>query len=196
MGAETSSMSTSSDRRPGLGTTVALAGFAAALVYGAFGAKLGLGAPLIVLGFGGMTIALCGLALFRMLDPLLRPEGTLPEARRPSVRKRELEREKQLVLKAIREIENDFQMRKTSEEDYKEMTQRYRARAMRLIREIDAGDDYRVLIEQELKTRLAALALALRPCPACKTENDGDAQFCKKCGKPFAAEPTAPVGIH
>ena len=46
---------------------------------------------------------------------------------------RELEREKQLVLKAIKEIEFDYQMRKIAERDYREMVERYRNRAMRLI---------------------------------------------------------------
>ena len=67
---------------------------------------------------------------------------------------RELEREKQLVLKAIKEIEFDYQMRKIAERDYREMVERYRNRAMRLISEIDAGDDFRGLIEKELKLRL------------------------------------------
>ena len=67
---------------------------------------------------------------------------------------RELEREKQLVLKAIKEIEFDYQMRKISERDYREMVERYRNRAMRLISELDAGGDYRGLIEKELKLRL------------------------------------------
>ena len=39
---------------------------------------------------------------------------------------RELEREKQLVLKAIKEIELDYQMRKIAERDYREMVERYR----------------------------------------------------------------------
>jgi hypothetical protein len=102
---------------------------------------------------------------------------------------RELERDKQAVLKAIREIELDYQMRKIAEPDYRDMLQRYRTRAMRIIRELDAGDNYRALIEEELKTRLSAMAAApvataaLTPaCPACGTGNDTDALFCKKCG--------------
>ena len=67
---------------------------------------------------------------------------------------RELEREKQLVLKAIKEIEFDYQMRKIAERDYREMVERYRNRAMRLISEIEAGGDFRGLIEKELKLRL------------------------------------------
>ena len=117
---------------------------------------------------------------------------------------RELEREKQLVLKAIKEIEFDYQMRKIAEREYREMVERYRNRAMRLISEIDAGGDFRGLIEKELKLRLdlpvadptantaapagtkppsEGAAPAARPtCPACKTENDTDAKFCKSCG--------------
>ena len=113
---------------------------------------------------------------------------------------RELEREKQLVLKAIKEIEFDYQMRKISERDYREMVERYRNRAMRLISELDAGGDYRGLIEKELKLRLelpvadtAPAAPTARPrttaapacpakCGACQTENDPDAKFCKSCG--------------
>jgi hypothetical protein len=107
---------------------------------------------------------------------------------------RELERDKQAVLKAIREIELDYQMRKVAEPDYKEMLQRYRTRAMRIIRELDAGDNYRVLIEEELKTRLSAMAAApvsaapaTTACPSCATPNDPDALFCKKCGVKLGA---------
>jgi hypothetical protein len=174
--------------RPRLrGTAVALGGTAAAVLYGRFGAGLEFGAALVVLALGGLALALCGLALYRVLDPLFREDAGLVEGPRAPVRRRELEREKQLVLKAIREVEHDYQMRKVSEADYKEMTQRYRARAMRLLQEIDAGDDFRVLIEQELKSRLAALeaaaAIAARTCAACGSENDPDAVFCKKCGQ-------------
>jgi hypothetical protein len=139
-----------------------LAGATAALVYGVVGAKLSPSAPLVILTLGGGAVAFCGLSLYRVLEPLLRPAAVAARAAEgaQNVRLRELDREKQLVLKAIREIEHDFQMRKISESDYKEMTHRYRTRAMRLIREIDAGDDFRGLIEQELKTRLAAEAAA------------------------------------
>jgi len=89
------------------------------------------------------------------------------------------------------------------------MVERYRNRAMRLISELDAGGDYRGLIEKELKLRLelpvadapspaattvadaapapaataAPAPAATRPvCASCKTENDVDAKFCKSCG--------------
>src|SRR4029453_8095940 len=140
---------------------------------------------LLILTAGGLVLGLCGMALFKVLDPLLRPATAGARAGKAieAPRLRELEREKQLVLKAIREIEHDFQMRKISDADHKELTQRYRTRALRLISQIDAGDDFKTLIEQELKTRLSALDAARSACPSCGTPNESDAEFCKKCGK-------------
>ena len=130
------------------------------------------------------------MALFRVLDPLLRPATAAKrqEKATESARLRELEREKGLVLKAIREIEHDHQMRKISDADHKELTQRYRGRALRLINQIDAGDDFKTLIEQELKTRLSALEAARSACAGCGVANEADARFCKKCGKTLAAD--------
>ena len=186
-------------RRNFLSPLLALAGAAAGIAYGALGARLSFGPPLVVLGLGGMTLTLAALALYRVIDPLLRTGPDQVEAPQAPARLRELERDKQAVLKAIREIELDYQMRKIAEADYKEMLQRYRVRAMRIIRELDAGDNYRTLIEEELKTRLAAMGSA-KPapastvtadqaaCPSCGTTNDGDALFCKKCGTKLGAK--------
>jgi hypothetical protein len=185
-----------------------LGGAVVAVAYASIAEKMRFGPPLVMVGLGGLTLVLSAVALWRVVDPLARAEGPSDEAPRAPQRIKELEREKQLVLKAIKEIELDFQMRKIAEPDYKEMIERYRARAMRLISEIEAGDNYRQLIERELKDRLAALeareqgqapaALAAaaadavvapavvpaRPatCAGCGTTNDEDAQFCKKCG--------------
>jgi hypothetical protein len=180
------------------------AGFAAVLVYGLAIERMRFAPPLVMLALGGMTLAFAAAALWRMIDPLARPESAVAAttvAGRGIVR--ELEREKQLVLKAIKEIELDFQMRKIAERDYREMVERYRNRAMRLISELDAGGDYRGLIEKELKLRLdlpeavsppttkaeppaskaPSPAPSARPiCGSCKTENDTDAKFCKSCG--------------
>ena len=175
------------------------AGAAIVLVYGLVVEHMRFGPPLVMLALGGMTLAFTAAALWRMIDPLARAESasaaTVVQGRGVM---RELEREKQLVLKAIKEIEFDYQMRKIAERDYREMVERYRNRAMRLISEIDAGGDFRGLIEKELKLRLdlpvadaapatpaatSTTAPAARPlCPACKTENDPDAKFCKSCG--------------
>ena len=100
----------------------------------------------------------------RVIDPLTGEPGSSASAARGGRRARELEREKQLVLKAIKEVELDYQMRKIAERDYREMVERYRTRAMRLMSEIEAGDDYRALIEKELAMRLKLEAA--KPAPA------------------------------
>ena len=144
-------------RRRVPGWAAALVGAALAAGYGAGLEKLQFGPPLVMLALGGMTLALCGLALWRVIEPLTRSSNELGGTRESNApgRARELEREKQLVLKAIKEIELDHQMRKIADVDYREMIARYRARAMRLISEIEVGDNFRELIERELKDRLA-----------------------------------------
>ncbi len=137
------------------GWLVALIGAALGVGFGAGVERLMFGPPLIMVALGGMTLALSGMALWRVIDPLTRPEGTLGREARGPGRARELEREKQAVLKAIKEIELDHQMRKISDGDYRELIERYRGRAMRLISEIEAGDNFKELIERELKDRLA-----------------------------------------
>src|SRR6185437_14967941 len=123
-------------------------------------------------------LALTAAAFIRVVDPLAGNSGSGASAPvRGRRRPRELEREKQLVLKAIKEIELDYQMRKIAERDYREMVERYRTRALRLMTEIEAGDDYRSLIEKELAMRLkldagrpaGAAPAPSSTCPACST---------------------------
>jgi hypothetical protein len=149
---------TTSQRRgiPGVWLAVA-AGTVAAVLWGVWRIGLSFDPPLVILGIGGATLVAVGWTLYRVVEPLLRVADELPESEQVPARRRELEREKQAVLKAIREIENDYQMRKISDADHREMLARYRGRAMRLLGELDAGDNYAVLIEQELKLRLAAI---------------------------------------
>jgi hypothetical protein len=175
---------------------LALAGALAAALYALLVEKMRFGPPFVMFALGGMTLALTAAALVRVIDPLAGGPGSgAASSARGGRRARELDREKQLVLKAIKEVELDYQMRKIAERDYREMVERYRTRAMRLMSEIEAGDDFRALIEKELAMRLkldsgkpvasaAAPPVAPSPptCAACSTINDGDAQFCKKCG--------------
>jgi len=175
-----------------------LGGGAVASVYGVGVMHMRMGAPLVMMGLGGLTLVLAGIALWRVLDPLSRADlAWSGQAPRSSGRIKELEREKQLVLKAIKEIELDYQMRKIAEVDYKEMVERYRGRALRVMSELEAGDNYRPLIERELRDRLAlaekapatstSAATAPGLCNSCGTKNDEDAQFCKKCGGKLAS---------
>jgi hypothetical protein len=143
------------------------------------------------------TTALVGMAVLRTVRPLV----TTQEDRTPMVGERKraaLEREKMLALRALKELEFDRSMRKISEDDYREMSTRLRARATRIIRQLDAGAGYRARIEADLARRLGESAdskgrassaaerrpeLPARACLACATTNDADARFCKSCGK-------------
>ncbi|MGE0447585.1 MAG: zinc ribbon domain-containing protein [Vicinamibacterales bacterium] len=101
-----------------------------------------------------------------------------------------LEREKSLVLRTIKELEFDRAMGKVSEKDFADMSARLRARAARLIRQLDAGASYRDQIKQEIETRVGRAATS-KPttieCPHCGTTNDSDAKFCKSCGASLEA---------
>jgi hypothetical protein len=110
----------------------------------------------------------------------------------------ELEREKALTLRAIKELEFDRAMGKLSAADFEEMAGRLRARAMSLMRQLDATSAYRELIERDLAARLRREAPPVAPGPApdaapasptacaCGTHNDADAAFCKRCGTRLA----------
>jgi hypothetical protein len=135
--------------------------------------------------------ALAGLAALRTVLPLLGAYDTRTMVIGERVRTT-LERDKLLTLRALKELEFDRAMGKVSEEDYKEMTARLRARASRLMRQLDAGVGYRERIEQDLAKRLgdrpvasATAAEAGRSCAKCATVNDTDAKFCKNCGEKF-----------
>ena len=153
------------------------------------------GQGVIVVVLSSVLIAasvLVGLAAVRMLKPLVSPE----EDRTPMVGHRTraaLEREKMLALRSIKELEFDRAMGKLSEPDWREMSGRLRARATRLMRQLDAGAGYREQIERDLEKRLAEAQVAgarhapiserlSSDCPSCQTANDADARFCKQCG--------------
>ena len=81
-------------------------------------------------------------------------------------------------------------MGKVSEADFEEMGHRLRARAIRLMKQLDVeAVDFLAVIERELEERLGrtaepppATGVATLTCVGCGTSNDGDARFCKKCG--------------
>jgi len=110
---------------------------------------------LILLSFTIGAAGLAAAACYRMLAPLaLRDVSLLSE--RPTERAlAALEREKALVLRSIKELEFDRAMGKVSPKDFDEMAGRLRARALLLMKQIDAGGSgYRELIERELQARL------------------------------------------
>jgi len=149
-----------------------------------------------------LTIGAAGFAagaLYRTLVPLVGKDSFTTETPVDPGRRAELEREKLLILRAIKELEFDRAMGKVSGRDFDEMSGRLRARALVIMRGLDAGGAaYRELIERELTARLRRPGAA-RPSPGpqpaarragaaapvaclCGTRNDPDAAFCKRCG--------------
>ncbi len=130
---------------------------------------------------------LVGMAALRVVRPLVTTHddrGALIGQRTRAA----LEVEKNNTLRTIKELEFDRAMGKMSEEDFREMSVRLRARAARLIKQLDAGSGYRSQIEKDLARRLGehqekGAAAALRSCAKCRTGNDPDAKFCKNCGE-------------
>ena len=143
----------------------------------------------ILLGIMMATAALVGFAALRMLRPLVTNEEdrTVMIGQRTRVA---LEREKQMTLRSIKELEFDRAMGRLSDEDWKEMSGRLRSRVARVMKQLDTGSGYRDQIEKDLAKRIgegaseprSAKALAERVCASCNTSNDADAKFCKSCG--------------
>ena len=174
----------------------------------------------VFLGLSAFALVMVIGLLIRSARALVEEGGAADGVQATGRRKKELEREKQLLLKALKELEFDHEMGKISDADFRDIGGGYRARAMRVLRQLDEqGADYKALVEKELKARLGAAeakpaeagppspdppaeapkpaetpkpAQATKPaaltrCAGCGTSNDGDAVFCKKCGKKVAA---------
>jgi hypothetical protein len=139
--------------------------------------------------FAAAAVGAAALHTFGPLAGLLRPDATRSVAGRTRVA---LEREKALVLRTIKELEFDRAMGKMSEKDFVDMSARLRARAARLIRQLDAGATYRDSIEREIERRVAPkvktpAAAAARFCPQCGARADAAARFCAQCGAAIGA---------
>ena len=135
--------------------------------------------------------------LYRGLAALsVEPAAEPAAGRLGTARRRELLREKRILLKAIKELEFDRAMGKLSPQDFDEMAGRLRARAIGIMKQLDEdGSPYRAVIEKELAARVSRTPVvapvrpavaAPAPTPiglcACGTQNDADARFCKSCG--------------
>jgi hypothetical protein len=133
-----------------------------------------------------------GLCFYRVLAPLVAPHADFDRQPLSERSRIELEREKALTLRSIKELEFDRAMAKVSPQDFDEMSGRLRARAINIMKQLDAGSTaYRALIEKELAARIGGssptdpkVARAARPAGecVCGTVNDVDARFCKLCG--------------
>jgi len=150
-----------------------------------------------------LTVGAAGLAalcFYKLLAPLVAPHVDLERQPLSDRLRLDLEREKALTLRSIKELEFDRAMSKVSAQDFEEMAGRLRVRAIGIMRQLDGRQSgYRSLIEKELQHRLdstkgaARVNVAAAAAPvitkpvipdgcACGTQNEADAKFCKSCG--------------
>ena len=160
-------------------------------------------ANILILSATIVAASFVGLGAYRMLVPLVSAHVVSAPVVAGGRTRAALEREKTLVLRAIKELEFDFAMGKVGQSDFDEMGGRLRLRAMGLMQQLDANGGYREQIERELASVVGAAAPAqgtphsapstapgtLHPapgtrssCTTCGTANDADARFCKQCG--------------
>jgi hypothetical protein len=148
-------------------------------------------AAIILLSLVVFAAAAAGAAALRTLLPFLRGQEQFVASVVGGRTRVALEREKTLVLRAIKDLEFDHAMRKVSDQDFAEMAARLRARAAGLLRQLDAGAAYSVQIEREVTRRLDALTPATAAAPAvsaggfcaqCGTRHEASARFCTQCG--------------
>ena len=138
-------------------------------------------AAIILLSLVVFAAAAVGAAALRTLVPFV---GGYEGLATPVVAGRAraaVDREKTLVLRAIKELEFDHAMGKVSDLDFAEMGLRLRTRAAGLLRQLDAGAAYATQIEQEIARRLAQAGV---PAAAANTRAE---RFCTQCGSPSAA---------
>jgi hypothetical protein len=160
-------------------------------------------ASIITLSITVLAASLVAMGSYRSLAPLVQPEAASVPSMVAGRTRAALEREKALVLRSIKELEFDYAMGKLVKSDFDEMSGRLRARAIGLMRQLDASGGYREAIERELQLRLRTpafvaasdatadpsepVASSLDSCPSCEGINDPDARFCKHCGSKLAA---------
>ncbi len=123
-------------------------------------------AAIVLLSLTVFAAAAVGAAAWRTFGPLAGHDEMAAQRTLGGRTRAALEREKALALRSIKELEFDRAMGKVSDRDFAEMTTRLRARAVRLIRQLDAGAGYREAIERELERRLPATSGSLPPTSA------------------------------
>jgi hypothetical protein len=129
---------------------------------------------LILLSAAVLGAALVGMAMHRAMSGFFSDNKAV--APLSSRTRDELEREKSLALRSIKELEFDHAMGKVSEADFKEIGGRLRARAIVLMQDLERAAHAPVAAPSKPAPRAAGT------CAKCGTINDRDARFCKQCG--------------
>jgi hypothetical protein len=134
--------------------------------------------PLPRLARAGFAVLLAGVAMAFLVAPL-RSRDAEPGWVSPQVSNAAAERES--VLAALRDLEEDFDTGKLEAADHAQMRSELRARAARLLGE-------------ERGARLQPAAPAPTPsCPSCAAETTPGARFCSSCGVRLAPSGPQPA---
>jgi hypothetical protein len=152
-------------------------------------------AGIILLSLTIFAAAVVGVAAWRTLAPFTQSDRRASPTALGGRTRAALEREKTLTLRAIKDLEFDRAMGKISEGDFAEMGSRLRARATRLMGQLDAERGYREQIERDIARRVGTVPTAqaapsvtsvaapdAQICRSCGSRSDIDARFCKHCG--------------
>jgi hypothetical protein len=138
---------------------------------------------LLLLSAAVICAGLVGISLTRAVGGFF---NRTPVAPLPPHAREDLQREKALVLRAIKELEFDHAMGKVSETDFASISARLRSRALTLMQELDRPG------HEPPKPQAAAAPARRAGCAKCGTMNDVDARFCKSCGNALGREGSQP----
>lgn len=127
-----------------------------------FGVGVAIDGPTLALSAACIVLIWSLRSLWRMVEALSRPvietlivEGA--ETGAVASQLAELREDKRRLLRAIKELEFDHAMGKLSDEDFREIGDRYRLRAIEVLRLLDEGGD----LHPQLAEHLAALGVKI-----------------------------------
>ena len=154
-------------------------------------------ATLVLLVAAILASAAVGLGVYRTIWPLADREFHDRVELIAGRTRASLEREKTLALRSLKELEFDHAMGKVSDLDFKRMSEKLRARAIALMKQLDVDTPaLREQIEYDLAERLKLVSGELvtsdgearSVCAGCGAGNEDDAKFCKGCGALLQAQ--------
>ena len=116
--------------------------------------------------------------------PLLRP----PRKREKEEAEGELLSRKEALLSAIKELQFDYELGNLSPEEHQELEEKYKARAMGVLRELDRPSPRAPMGEEGIEREIAALRRVMKErrfCSRCSVPADPGDSFCSRCGAPL-----------
>ena len=113
--------------------------------------------------------------------PLLRP----PQKRETEKGEEELLSHKEALLSAIKELQFDYELGNLSPKEHRELEEKYEARALSVLRELDhPSPSGKEAVEREIAA-LRRVVKERRFCSRCGVPTDPQDSFCPRCGAPL-----------